>query len=78
MDMGQYEEKKIYRAVSSWIWELKLKIIKWWINEMDSGKLLWALGKGGVEIIDSSVQKAIDRKRPERKKAQLNSNDSLI
>lgn len=45
---------------------------------MDNGKLLWALGKGGVEIIDSSVQKAIDRKRPERKKAQLNSNDSLI
>lgn len=32
---------------------------------MDNGKLLWALGKGGVEIIDSSVQKAIDRKRPE-------------
>lgn len=30
---------------------------------MDNGRLLW--GGGGVGMIDSNVQKAMDRERPE-------------
>lgn len=41
MDIRQFEEK-IYRAVTSWMWEIKLKMTKKWTNEMENGKLLWA------------------------------------
>lgn len=39
------------------IWEIKLKMRNKWINEIDNGKLLWAMGKEGVKLLAAMCRK---------------------